>query len=64
MQVFDKSNRSKSLKMKIVFLMMFIVTTLGSFAQNVTIAPTGISPNQGGSMAKLSYEEIQRQKKF
>ncbi|MCP9767899.1 hypothetical protein EGI22_08240 [Lacihabitans sp. LS3-19] len=47
---------NKNVLLSAWFLFLTVQLAVG---QNVTIVPTGISPNQGAGMAKLSYEEIQ-----
>ncbi|HEY1055517.1 MAG TPA: hypothetical protein VGE24_10285, partial [Emticicia sp.] len=42
----------------ILLLLYFCILSFTTFAQNVTILPGGITPNQGSTYPRLSYDEI------
>lgn len=45
--------------MRNLILLIFLVSSLSSFSQSVTITNTGITPNQGG-VQKLTYDQIRQ----
>ncbi|GAB3518087.1 NHL repeat-containing protein [Emticicia fontis] len=43
---------------RIILLLAILASARMIFAQNVTILPSGITPNQGGAVPRLSYDAI------